>query len=393
MILNLMPCVLPVLSLKVFSLVRHAGENPRAAWVQGVAFTAGVVVSFWLLGGLLLVLRAFGHQLGWGFQMQSPGFVLGLIYLFFFLALNLFGLFELGGSLVGLDARATGRLQGTGSSFANGALATLAATPCTAPFMGSSLGFAAQQQPLVALLVFTFLALGMATPYLLLTIFPGALRFVPKPGAWMEKVRQAMGFLLLATVVFLVYVFGALTSEAAIPALLGALLLGAAAAWIYGGLAMATGLKRATGWLLALLFLFASLRWGVALVETPHTASTRVGVEDGWQPWSAQAVQQGLAAGHPVFVDFTAAWCLSCKVNEQVALDSAEVKNAFAQRKVLRLRADWTQADPAISGVLRQYNRDGVPLYLLYSPAAPDAPEVLPEVLTPGLVTDALNKL
>jgi thiol:disulfide interchange protein DsbD len=398
LILNLMPCVLPVLSLKVFSLMKHAGDNPKAAWIQGAAFTAGVVVSFWALAGVLLFLQAAGSHLGWGFQMQSPGFVLALIFLFFLLGLNLLGVFELGTSLVGLDARAAGRFHGTVSSFLNGALATVAATPCTAPFMGSSVGFAAQQPPFIALLVFTFLALGMASPYLLLTLFPGALRFVPKPGAWMEAFRQFMGFLLMATVIFLIYVFGALVGEKQVPDLLAALLLASVAAWIYGrwGVPMRSGLTRLTACVLALAILVYALDWGATLAKaTPPPVVSNVGGQgsDGWQPWSPQAVHAALAQGRPVFVDFTAAWCLSCKVNERVALDTDAVKQAFTEKNVALFQADWTHPNTDIANELQKYNRDGVPLYLLYSPKNEDAPQVLPEVLTPGIVLEAVGNL
>ncbi|HEY0257702.1 MAG TPA: thioredoxin family protein [Candidatus Methylacidiphilales bacterium] len=408
LILNLMPCVLPVLSLKVFSLMRHAGENPKAVWIQGVAFTAGVMLSFWVLAGLLIALRTAGNHLGWGFQMQSPGFVLGLILLFFLLGLNLFGVFELGTSLVGLDAKATNHLGGLASSFGNGALATVAATPCTAPFMGSALGFAAQQPASISLPIFTFLALGMAAPYLLLTIFPGALRFVPKPGPWMEAFRQFMGFLLMATVIFLVYVFGALVGEEQVPWLLFVLLLAGVAVWIYGRWATpAHGAPvRFAAYVLTIGFLGGAIWWGVALADTAPArgpAPATAGADDGhrpplqeagtWQPWTQGAVDQALSEGKPVFVDFTAAWCLSCKVNEAVALGTDAVKQAFAQKDVVLFRADWTHSDPAISETLQKFNRDGVPLYLLYSPKAKDAPQVLPEVLTPGLVLDALKNL
>ena len=399
LILNLMPCVLPVLSLKVFSLMKHAGENAKAAWIQGVAFTVGVVLSFWALAGLLIILRTAGNHLGWGFQMQSPGFVLFLILLFFLLGLNLFGVFELGASLVGLDAKATGHLGGLASSFGNGALATLAATPCTAPFMGSALGFAAQQPAYISLLIFTFLALGMATPYLLLTIFPGALRFVPKPGAWMEAFKQFMGFLLMATVIFLVYVFGSLVGGDEVPWLLFVLLLASVAAWIYGrwGTPIQSGPVRFAAYVLTFGILGYAIYWGVGLAQTappPHGGGYgEAATTDGWQPWSQDAVDATLAKGQPVFVDFTAAWCLSCKVNERVALGTDAVKQAFAQKNVALFRADWTHADPAISQTLQKFNRDGVPLYLLYSPANKAAPQVLPEVLTPGIVLDAVGRL
>jgi thiol:disulfide interchange protein DsbD len=394
LILNLMPCVLPVLSLKVFSLVRHAGDHPETAWRQGAAFTAGVVISFWILAGLLIGLQAAGSHLGWGFQMQSPGFVLALIFLFFLLGLNLFGVFELGASLVGLDAKATGRIgNGLTSSFLNGALATLAATPCTAPFMGSAVGFAAEQPAFVALIIFTFLALGMATPYLLLTIFPGALRFVPKPGAWMEAFKQFMGFLLLATVIFLVYVFGALVGQDQVPGLLAALLLAGVAAWIYGrwaGPNQKSGV-RIVAWVLTVLVLVYAINWGATLARATPPKRSAMTQSGDWQPWTPEAVDEALAQGHPVFVDFTAAWCLSCKVNEKVALDTTDVQQAFARKNVALFVADWTHSDPAISAVLATFHRDGVPLYLLYSPKAKDAPQILPAVLTPGIVVKALD--
>jgi thiol:disulfide interchange protein len=391
LILNLMPCVLPVLSLKVFSLIRHAGDESGGAWKQGVAFTVGVVISFWILAGLLIALRAAGDHLGWGFQMQSPGFVLALIFLFFLLGLNLFGVFELGTSLVGLDAKAAGQAgSGLASSFLNGVLATIAATPCTAPFMGSSVGFAAEQPAYIALLIFTVLALGMATPYLLLTIFPGALRFVPKPGAWMEALKQFMGFLLLATVIFLIYVFGALVGTKQIPMVLFCLLLAGIGAWIYGR----------WGTLRALLYVFALAAGLYALkldagplFDLSSGVDQKAEAANGWQPWTTGAVNRALTQKRPVFVDFTAAWCLSCKVNEQLALETDEVRQAFTRKNVALFRADWTHSDPKISEVLAQYHRDGVPLYLLYAPGEENSPQVLPEVLTPGIVVNALERL
>ena len=399
LILNLMPCVLPVLSLKVFSLIKHAGEDPRSAWKQGAAFTAGVVLSFWILAGLLLVLKALGNQFGWGFQMQSPGFILAMIFLFFLLSLNLFGVFEMGTSLVGLDAKTAGKMHGLTSSFLNGALATIAATPCTGPLMGSTLGFAAQQPALIAMLVFTVLALGMASPYLLLTIFPGALRFVPKPGAWMEAFKQFMGFLLMIAVIWFVAVFGASVGEDRIAWLLLALLLVAIAAWIYGRWITydRTPAQKFFPFIVLLFFLGAGVKLGVALAVEPVEVKVAGGADQpdaqGWRVWSDVAVDQALTDGKPVFVDFTAAWCLSCKVNERVALDTDVVRKAFTDKNVVLLKGDWTHSDPDISKALQKYNRDGVPLYLLYSPKDKANPQVLPEVLTPGIVLDALGKI
>jgi thiol:disulfide interchange protein len=350
------------------------------------------VISFWVLAGLLIALETAGSHLGWGFQMQSPGFVLALTFLFFLLGLNLFGVFELGTSLVGVDVKATSHLGGLTSSFANGALAVLAATPCTAPFMGSAVGFAAQQPAAISLLVFTFLALGMAAPYLALTAFPGALRLVPKPGAWMEALRQFMGFLLMGTVIFLVYVFGALVGTDDVPMLLGVLLLAALAAWIFGRGTppVHNPGTRLFSLLAALLLLGLAAAEGARLTYDVPASST---TQNGWQVYSPEAVQAALKQGHPAFVDFTAAWCLSCKVNEQVALDIDSTKKLFAQKHVALFRGDWTHSDPQITKTLREFNRDGVPLYLLYSPGNATAPQVLPEVLTPGIVADALQKV
>ncbi len=232
LILNLMPCVLPVLSLKVLGFVRHAGGERGRAWRHGLAFAAGVVVSFWALAGLLLALRAAGQQIGWGFQLQSPGFVAALSFLFFLIGLNLLGVFEVGTSLTRLGDAGPG--SGLGSSFSSGALATVVATPCTAPFMGSALGFGLSQPAPVALAVFTSLALGMAAPYLLLSLSPRLLRFVPKPGAWMETFKQAMGFVMMATVVVLVWIYGRQAGNDAVAWLLGGLVLLGFGAWLYG---------------------------------------------------------------------------------------------------------------------------------------------------------------
>jgi thiol:disulfide interchange protein/DsbC/DsbD-like thiol-disulfide interchange protein len=401
LILNLMPCVLPVLSLKVFALIKHAGTHPEKAWKQGVAFAVGVVVSFWVLAGLLLALRAAGNHLGWGFQMQSPGFVVAMMLLFFLLGLNLLGVFEIGGSLVGLDAKAASHAGGSVSSFLNGALATVAATPCTAPFMGSALGFAAQQSTFISMLIFTFLALGMALPYLLLTIFPQTLRFVPKPGAWMESLKQFMGFLLLGTVIYYVYCFVALVGEDQLVSVLSLLLIAAVAAWVYGRWTAPTRspLVRTLATVKTIFLLGCVGVWSVFIIRAEPVARSATATNgttihaDGYQDWSQEAVQAALAKGQPVFVDFTAAWCLSCKVNERVALGTDAVKKAFADKNVALFRADWTRSDPVISQTLQKFGRDGVPLYLMYSPKSPDAPQVLPEVLTPGIVLDALGKI
>lgn len=392
LILNLMPCVLPVLSLKVLSLVRQAGEDHRAAWKQGVAFTLGVLVSFWVLAGILLVLRAAGQQLGWGFQMQSPLFIFALTVLFFVFALNLFGIFEIGASLVGVDSGAAQR-GGVAGSFGMGALATIAATPCTAPFMGAALGFAVAQSPATAVLVFTFLALGMASPYLVLALFPSLLRYVPKPGAWMESFKQFLGFLLLGTVIFLLWVFGQQVNMDAVAQVNGALLLIALGAWIYGrwGNLSRSASARSLALIAGAICLLMAIAWGVGATSQPMAVAGREGTR--WEPYSAERLAALRAEGKPVFLDFTAAWCLSCKVNEAVALNTVEVQRKFTSSGVVLMKADWTRRDAAITQALAAFGRNGVPLYVLYGRDPNTAPQILPEVLTPGIVLQALDNL
>ena len=392
LILNLMPCVLPVLSLKVLGFVSHAGRETGGAWRHGLAFAAGVVASFWALAGLLLALRAGGEQIGWGFQLQSPGFVAALGFLFFLIGLNLLGVFEVGTSLTRLGGAGGG--EGLGSSFSSGALATVVATPCTAPFMGSALGFGLSQPAPVALAVFTSLALGMAAPYLLLSVSPRLLRFVPKPGAWMETFKQAMGFLMMGTVVVLVWIFGRQAGNDAVAFLLGGLVLLGLAAWLYGR-ATAPGRERPAPVSLALAALCALLGLALGLSQARAAARAPAGeavVEGGiaWQPWSPEAEAAARAAGKAVFVDFTAAWCLSCQVNERVALRSPAVAERFERHGIAAFKADWTLHDERITAALRGFGRSGVPLYVLYPPGG--EARLLPEVITPDVVLRAFDE-
>lgn len=392
LILNLMPCVLPVLSLKVMAFVQHAGDR-RAAWRHGAAYTVGVLASFWALAGLLLLLRAGGAQVGWGFQLQSPAFVAFLACLFFAIGLNLLGVFEVGLSLTAAGGRLPAR-AGLSSSLFGGALATLVATPCTAPFMGSALGFGLTQPPAVSLLIFTSLGLGMAAPYMLLSLQPRLLRFVPRPGRWMETFKQLMGFLMMGTVVVLLWIFGKQAGIDALSALLAGLVLLGLAGWTYGrgtgphaGLAsrrVAYGLSA----LLALAGLAAALTPAKPLSEPEGGVTMQGGM--AWEPWSPERVAQARAQGRPVFVDFTAAWCLTCQVNERVAFGSAEVQERFRDLGILALRADWTRRDDAITQALASYGRSGVPVYVLYAPGAAE-PRLLPEVLSARMVLQALD--
>lgn len=391
LLLNLMPCVFPVLGIKVMGFVRHAHGDARALWMQGVVFAAGVLVSFLALAGLLLALRAGGTELGWGFQLQSPAFVTLLAALFFLMALNLFGVFEWGGFAQSMTSSvsAQGRYA---DAFLAGVLATVVATPCTAPFMGAAVGFTLAQPAAVSLSVFAMLGAGMALPVLALSFFPNALRKLPKPGPWMETFKQVMAFPLFATVVWLAWVLGAQAGNDAVLALLAGLLVLAIGAWIYGRWAHSESLARLV---FAALFAAAGLwlAWPGANASPPQAsaASARPG-EIAWQPWSPEKLAELRAAGTPVFVDFTAAWCVTCQVNKRVALNRDEVVKALADHGVVALKADWTNQDPRITAALAELGRNALPVYALYAPGRAQ-PTLLPEVLTASIVVDALSKL
>ena len=395
-ILNLMPCVLPVLSLKIMGFVQQAGEDSKKKLKHGLLFTFGVLVSFWMLSGLLLLLRASGEQLGWGFQLQSPAFVIVLSMFLYLFGLSMFGVFEIGVSLAGVGQGATGRSSYWGS-FTSGVLATVVATPCTAPFMGSALGFALSQPAFVSFLIFTFLGLGMAAPYIILTSSPRLLRFVPRPGAWMESLKQFLGFLLMATVLWLVWVLGLQTGTDGMAILLLALLVASVGGWIYGrwGNIAKEQPGRAIAQVLAALVVAGGLFF--ALHNTEARAPSGEGIsqqgEIRWAPFSAEAVRQMRKEGRPVFIDFTAAWCLSCQVNEKVAFGSAEVQRAFAGKGIAAFKADWTNRDTLVTQALAQFGRNSVPLYVLYPSGENGEPILLPEILTPGIVLKALESI
>ena len=389
-LLNLMPCVFPVLGIKVMGFVEHAHGDTQALRTQGLVFTVGVVLSFLLLAGIMLALRAGGTQLGWGFQLQSPAFVAVLAMLFFVLALNLVGVFEWGlfAQSMTSDVSARGRY---GDAFLAGVLATVVATPCTAPFMGAAVGFTLAQPSAVSLAVFFALGIGMALPTLLLALFPALLRKLPKPGAWMETFKQVMAFPLFATVAWLVWVLGAQAgNDAVLGALIGLVSI-AIAAWIYGRWSRSGSLARhAFAALFAALGIYSA--WpGTLELTAPGTPVAKKG-EMPWQPWSPERVAQLQAAGQPVFVDFTAAWCVTCQVNKRMALNNAAVVDAFALRGVVPLKADWTNNDPRITQTLQDLGRNAIPVYALYLPGE-SRPHLLPEVLTPALVLAEIEKL
>jgi thiol:disulfide interchange protein/DsbC/DsbD-like thiol-disulfide interchange protein len=397
LILNLMPCVFPVLGIKVMGFVGQARNSSRLLRVQGVIFLAGVVVSFWVLAGLLLALRAGGEALGWGFQMQSPGFVTALAILFLLMALNLSGVFEIGMRLqnVGGDVNAKGVYA---EAFLSGVLASVVATPCTAPFMGSALGFTLSQPVAVSFLVFTALAFGMAAPVVLLAFFPAGRKWLPKPGPWMATFKQFMAFPLFATVVWLAWVLGAQRGNDAVMQLLAGLLLVAMAAWVYGRWGM-RGSKFA--YLATLCLLAGGIIFAWPDSSQPPAANSGASDYAGaarpgelpWRPWSSATLAQLRAEGKPVFVDFTAAWCITCQVNKRIALHRDEVVTRFAELGVVPLKADWTMHDPAITAALAEFGRNAVPLYVLYGGDSSAQPVVLPELLTPTLVLAELAKL
>jgi len=395
LILNLMPCVFPVLSLKVVGFVHVAHNDSFRIRRHGLAFAAGVLVSFWILAGLLLVLRAGGQGLGWGFQLQQPFFVAALTLLLFAMSLNLLGVFEVGSSLIGAAGRFDSR-SGYQGSFLSGVLATVLATPCSAPFMGAALGYALVQPPAASLLVFTLLGLGMATPYLLLSFAPWLLRALPRPGAWMETLRQAMAFPLLATVIWLVWVFGQQVGNDAVLELLGAVLLVGIGVWIGGHFAGArTRAGRLTVHGATAACLLAGLAVAGVAADRPLAAactSNETGDGVNWVPYDAARLAALRTEGRAVFLDFTAAWCLSCKVNERLALSTEAVRDKIRDLDVVAMRGDWTNRDPAITNVLESFGRSGVPLYVIYPRGRDSAAVVLPAILSAEIVLDALDR-
>jgi thiol:disulfide interchange protein DsbD len=387
-LLNLMPCVFPVLSLKVLGFAGHAHER-RLLLAGGLAYTAGVVLSFVALAGLLLALRAGGEQLGWGFQLQQPAVVAVLAALFTLIGLNLAGVYELGSVLPSSWAAARARHPVIDSAV-TGVLAVAVASPCTAPFMGASLGLAVTLPAVQALSVFAALGLGMALPYLAASAWPRVAQLMPRPGVWMLHFKTLMAFPMFATVVWLVWVLGQQVGIDGAAALLLLLLALAFAAWALGSPGLGPLARRGFG-TLALLLMAAALFWAAPALRQEAVASSTAKT-DAWQPWSPERVAQAQAEGRPVFVDFTAAWCVTCQFNKRSTLARAEVMSAFDERRVLLLRADWTRRDAAITAELTRLNRSGVPVYALYAPGAA-GPQLLSEILSSDEVRTALAAL
>jgi thiol:disulfide interchange protein/DsbC/DsbD-like thiol-disulfide interchange protein len=394
-ILNLMPCVLPVISLKIFGFIQQAGQSRRKILRSGIGFTVGIFAWFIGLALLLISLKGAGRDVTWGgFQFTNPYFVLALGVIVLVFALNLFGVFEISlpqGMTRGLLST-TERKDDLGSFF-QGIFATVLATPCTAPFLGTALGFAFSQSAAVILAMFVAIAAGMSAPYLLLSAQPAWLRFLPRPGPWMLHVKQFMGFLLLATLLFLLYVLGAQRGlEGAIWASCFLLVI-SVACWMKGAFILPTAsiMKRAV----VLVLMFALVVGSGIYFIGGKFRSSNVALADSrlrgdWQAFTPERLQAELDQGHSVFVDFTAAWCITCKFNEANVLESAEVRDAFQRHAIVKFKADWTNGDPTITKLLQQFGRPGVPLYVLY-PGKNEQPIVFPEVLTKGMVLEKLQ--
>ena len=398
LILNLMPCVFPVLSLKALSFAKNAGESQRKQRMDGLVYTAGVIVAFVALASVLVALRAAGEAVGWAFQFQQPWFLAFIVYLFFLMGLSLSGVFEIGAGLMGAGSNLTTR-SGYQGSFFTGVLATTVATPCTAPFMGPAIGFALTQSWLVAMLVFVALGLGMALPILLLSFAPALNRYLPRPGAWMETFKQVLAFPLYASALFFLWVLGNQVGVMGMALVLGVCVLMAFAAWIYQRRLSLGPLFRS----FSAATVAAVLAIAVYLTQTPflqplatpalaQTASVESGVSE-FEPFSSARVAELRAQGRPVFVNMTAAWCITCLANEQTTLSTERVKQAMAANDITYMKGDWTNEDPEITAVLEQFNRPSVPLYVLYPGDVNAEPVILPQILTPGIVTDAFDNI
>ncbi|CAN5639816.1 thioredoxin family protein [soil metagenome] len=399
LILNLMPCVLPVISLKIFGFVRQAGDEPGKIFRHGLSFFAGILAFFFALAVVVIALKSAGHDVTWGSQFQNPWFNFSIAVLVFAFALNLFGVYEIalpGRAANALDGASSG--VGYGGSFAQGLFATLLATPCTAPFLGLALGFAFAQSASLILATFGAVALGMGSPYLLLSARPGWMKILPRPGAWMERVRQFMGFPLIATLLWLLYILGNQTGLDAVIRISSFLLCVGLACWLYGAFCgpFSAPRSRVVSLVLILLILIGGGRYFLrgVFASKPSAAQSEAVSGDGiaWQPFSQVALEKLIAEKKTVFVDFTADWCLSCKANERLSINVPSVREALKKDGVVALKADWTNANPEITAALKKFGRVGVPFYVVYPGGRADQPIILPELLTSQIVLDALKK-
>jgi thiol:disulfide interchange protein/DsbC/DsbD-like thiol-disulfide interchange protein len=409
LLLNIMPCVLPVIALKIFGLVGLGGDQPKRIRTLGFMFSLGILASFLALAVLVIILQAAGEQVGWGFQFQEPAFVIVMSTIVFAFGLNLFGVFEI--NLPGFAVSGLGKMldnrnrsgKSASASFAEGVFATVLATPCTAPFLGTALGFAFSQPAWIILLIFTAVAFGMSLPYLVLTTKPAWTKYLPKPGEWMVTAKQFMGFLMMGTLIWLLYVLGKQLGMEAVIWTSGFLLMVGMACWLIGKYATLTASRRQLvitwalvavllggGYWLFLGDIFAArnIISGDASAELTNESADGI----SWRPFSLQQLDDELRGEAPVFIDFTADWCLTCKVNEKSVLSDRSVIDTFRRLNVTAFKADWTTRNPEITQLLTKFGRSGVPLYVIFPPGRPSHPIVLPEIITTGIVLDALDQ-
>jgi len=381
--LNLMPCVFPVLAIKIMSFVNQAGDSPRRTRLHGAAYGLGVLACFWALAGILGLLRHGGEALGWGFQLQSPQFVFLLAATFVVFALNLSGAFEVS---IGLTLTGSGfhRASGYSGSFVSGLIATLVATPCSAPFLAPALGAALVLRPGQSVVLFTAIAIGLSMPYVLLSAFPPALRLLPKPGPWVQTFRQLMAFPLYATAAYLAWVLaGETTNSGSLDALI-ALVLIAMSVWAFGRFQLAS--SRLVTRRLALLTSLVLAASGLVL----GWPSARSADELQWEPWSPERLVTLRREDRPILVDFTARWCATCQANKRIAFGSSDVRSYVLAHHVALVEADWTNSDPRVTAELSRWHRAAIPFDLVFQPAA-QSPTVLPEILTPAIVLKSLE--
>jgi thiol:disulfide interchange protein len=399
-ILNFMPCVLPVMAIKIINWMEQCDHSRKDVRISGILYTSGVLSSFMLLAALVVSLQAAGKNIGWGFQFQYPPFLIVMAAIVLFFALSLFGVFHIhvhvNKSVCNLADK-----EGLAGTFFKGVLATILSTPCSAPFLGTALGFAFVQPWYVVTLIFFAIGLGLASPYILLAINPDWLKVLPRPGDWMEKLKEAMGFILLATVAWLVSVYAEQVGVEAGTTLTYFLLIVAFAAWLVSRFTDLTHshkrvfLIQSAGVLLTALSGYLLIFSRPELLTPPTQAKAMVTPKNkddiAWRPFDVADLDKQINSGQTVFLDFTAAWCLTCKVNESAVLNSSDIKKEFQSMHVVPIRADWTLQDPVITKLLHKFNRSGVPLYVIFPGHEPDKPIVLPEVITPALVLEKLK--
>ncbi|HUP55916.1 MAG TPA: thioredoxin family protein [Bdellovibrionota bacterium] len=389
LILNLMPCVFPLISIKVLGLVEQSRQDHSKIRTHWLVFSLGTLLSFWALAAILIAFKATGEKLGWGFQLQSPVFLSFLIALFYLLSLNLLGFFEIGIGLTSFGSRFLAR-GGYAGSFFSGVLTTIVATPCSAPFMGAAIGFALSQNAGIALLVFTSLGLGLLSPYLVLAAFPRLVRFLPRPGKWMENFKQLLAFPLLATVIWLSWTLGLAAGPNAVAVAWLALLSFSFGIWGLVRLKAAARPVGLVGFLAGAALIAVIGSSSFPIVQAGGQRATAA-ADDGipWQPYSRASLAELRKAGKPVFLDFTAAWCITCQVNERVVFSSSEIRDRFKRSGIVPMKADWTNRDPEIADALAEFGRSGIPLYVVYGKGEP---KILPELITPGIVLSELDK-